>query len=197
MMKSAFTTIAFSALTVLTMACTNVGVLSVASGEEIGTEVPLDTPAPGTPVSGELEHDELLSLLSAQILQENPGMVLQGTVAKKMTLAKYIECIGRTCDGKSIHDLVSPERAEQALETDVWVVGFRSTDEIWRMSWYIRPPNVQEMENARANMYRDDNGVATSCLAIDSRSALVIAAKLAPSDWIAAECYDRLLVYVP
>lgn len=166
--------------------------------EEPATEIPLATLAPGTPISADMDQAEVLAHLDAQIEYEHPGMALQSVVAKGMTFADYFERINRDgSDGRTVDHLMSDDRAESARDTDVWAVGFKSADEIWRMSWYIRAPAIMAMEDARPNKYRGPDGLAVGCMAIDRRTGRVLAATLAPSGWYASECYDRLASYIP
>lgn len=188
MIRSSLVFAVLFVLSLLAMACASYANPASTTGQGRVSEGPLGTLEPGAPVSSELDSDSVVASLRDQILEEHPGMTLQRVVVKKMTLARYLECIARPCDGTSVHDLVSPERADNALNTEIWAVGFRSTDEIWKMSWYVRPPNVQNMEDARPNRYRGDDGIAISCMAIDSKGTAVLATQLAPSDWIASEC---------
>lgn len=165
--------------------------------QQFRADAPLGAPATGAPVMLELGQDEVLDLLQAQVREELPGVSLQNVVAKKMTYADYLERVDRAFDGQTVDELVASELARGARRTNVWAVGYRSAGEVWEMSWFLRPPPIIAMEDARPMKYRGDDGLATGCMALDAVRGDPIAVNLAPSDWIAAECYDRLLSFKP
>lgn len=148
-----------------------------------------------TPV--EYDRDGILRMIQSRIDVEQPGMSIQDVAAKKMKLSDYYEKIDHEDNGMTVEDLMPSDQALDARATDVWVVGFRTQDELDKIGgWFIVPPISPTLESVPGTIFGAD-GKAVGLLVFDSRTGECIAASLIPSDWAHAEIYDRLVQYGP
>lgn len=147
--------------------------------------------------NNEYDRDGILRMIQSRIDVEQPGMSIQDVAAKKMKLSDYYEKIDHEDNGMTVEDLMPSDQALDARATDVWVVGFRTQDEIDKIGgWFIVPPLSPTLESVPSTIFGAD-GKAVGLMVFDSRTGECIAANLTPSDWIDAEIYDRLVGYGP
>ena len=159
-------------------------------------------PVPGAPVFRDLEQDEALRRLLAQVREELPEVVLQDVVAKKITYADYFGRVDREFDGLTIDDFGEPDLGWAATGATVWAVGFRSAGAVSEVSWFWSPQGIKDrsgLHRIDRNIVSEDpfggDGLATGCIAINAVSGDLISVTIAQSDWWDALCYDRLLSF--
>ena len=153
--------------------------------------------ATGSPVSVEYDHDGILHMIHSRIDAEQPGMAITDVVAKRMRLSDYYETIDQEDNGMTVDDLMPAVQAQEAKLSDVWVVGFKTQDEIDKMeAWFIKPPLGPALEASPGTIFGAD-GFAVGVMVFDTLTANCIAANLIPSDWEHARMYDRVVQHAP
>jgi len=162
-----------------------------------GDTEPTAVHATGEPISAEYDSAGILRLLQSRIDAEQPGMSFQDVITKKMKLSDYFEKIDRIDDGMKVEDLMPSDQAQEARDSDVWVVGFKTQDELDKVGSLFFVPELSPTLQAVPRTIFGADGKAIGLMVFDSWTGNCIAANLTPSDWNFAASYERLVQYTP
>lgn len=163
----------------------------------VGDSDPTAVHVMGEQASAEYDRDGIIRMIQSRIDAEQPDMSIQDVVAKKMKLSDYFEQIDQEDIGMTVEDLMPSDQAQNARASDVWVVGFRTQDQLDQIGgWFITPPLSPTLEVVPSTILGAE-GKAVGLMVFDSWTGECIAANLIPSDWEHAKVYDRLVQYGP